>query len=63
MSKSSTCLGFCLHVLDGHIGIVRCLYLQGNLLISGGDRKRIITWDTKVSVSKGAFELHPESSS
>ncbi len=40
--------GRCLHILDGHIGVVRCLALLGDVLISGGDRKRIITWDLKV---------------
>lgn len=40
--------GVCLHVLEGHIGIVRCLYLQGSRLISGGDRKRVVVWNVKV---------------
>ena len=42
-------LGLCLHVLDGHIGVVRCLKLKGNILVSGGDQKRIIIWDVQVS--------------
>lgn len=42
-------IGFCLHVLEGHIGNVRCLCLVGNRLISGGDRKRIIVWNAEVS--------------
>ena len=41
-------IGNCLHVLRGHIGVVRCLSLKGNILISGGDRKRIIVWNIKV---------------
>ena len=42
-------IGFCLHVLEGHIGNIRCLWLVGNRLISGGDRKRIIVWNVEVS--------------
>ena len=42
-------IGICLHVLRGHIGVVRCLSFKGNnILISGGDRKRIIAWNTEV---------------
>ena len=40
--------GSCLHILEGHIGVVRCLALRGDILVSGGDRKRIIVWDVKV---------------
>lgn len=40
--------GLSLHILEGHIGIVRCLVLRGTRIISGGDRKRIIVWDAKV---------------
>lgn len=47
-------LGFCLHVLEGHIGNVRCLCLVSNRLISGGDRKRIIVWNAEVSHIRGA---------
>ena len=39
----------CLHVLEGHIGIVRCLELKRWRLVSGGDRKRIIVWNVKVN--------------
>jgi len=48
-------LGFCHHVLEGHIGNVRCLCLAGNRLISGGDRKRIIVWNAEVSHMRGAI--------
>ena len=41
--------GVCLHVLEGHIGIVRCLQLKRWRLVSGGDRKRIIVWNVKVN--------------
>ena len=41
--------GVCLHVLEGHIGIVRCLELKRWRLVSGGDRKRIIVWNVKVN--------------
>ena len=36
-------------MLRGHIGIVRCLSFKDNILISGGDRKRIIAWNSEVS--------------
>ncbi|XP_068687964.1 F-box/WD repeat-containing protein 7-like isoform X1 [Montipora foliosa] len=39
--------GIMLHTLEEHIGVVRCLCLLGNRLISGGDRKRIAIWDVK----------------
>ena len=41
-------VGSCLHVMEEHIGIVRCLCLKGNILISAGDRKRINIWKVKV---------------
>ena len=42
-------IGMCSYVLRGHIGVVRCLSFKGDILISGGDRKRIIAWNTKVN--------------
>ena len=44
-------LGRCLWVLEGHIGVVRCLCLRGDRLVSGGNRKRIVVWDVKVCVA------------
>ena len=43
------CPGIMLYTLEEHIGVVRCLCLLGNRLISGGDRKRIAIWDVTVS--------------
>ena len=40
--------GRCQSVLEGHIGVVRCLCLRGERLVSGGDRKRVVIWDVKV---------------
>ena len=40
--------GLLLHTLRGHMGVVRCLHLDGNRLVSGGDRKAIIVWDLAV---------------
>ena len=40
--------GRCQWVLEDHIGVVRCLCLRGDRLVSGGDRKRIVVWDVKV---------------
>ncbi|CAH3046341.1 unnamed protein product [Porites lobata] len=39
--------GTLLHTLEEHIGVVRCLCLLGNRLVSGGDQKRIAVWDVK----------------
>lgn len=41
-------VGVCKFVLEGHIGVVRCLHLKGDRVVSGGDRKRIVVWDVKV---------------
>ena len=38
-----------LHRLEGHLGIVRCMYIDKDKLISGGDQKKIIIWNYKVS--------------
>ena len=43
-------IGHCVHVLENHIGLVRCLLLRGNYLISGGDRKRINVWNKEVLI-------------
>lgn len=40
--------GVCKYVLEGHIGVVRCLHLKEDRLVSGGDRKRIVVWNVKV---------------
>ncbi|XP_062596857.1 F-box/WD repeat-containing protein 7-like [Saccostrea cucullata] len=34
-----------LHTLTGHLGIVRCLYINEFRLVSGGDQKKINVWD------------------
>lgn len=39
--------GVLLYILEEHVGVVRCLCLIGNRLISGGDLKRISIWDVK----------------
>lgn len=41
-------IGRLLHTLYEHIGVVRCLSLRNDMLVSGGDRKKIVVWDTKV---------------
>ena len=41
--------GICEHILDHHIGLVRCLSIHENRLISGGDRRRLNVWDINVS--------------
>ena len=42
--------GHCRSILEGHIGVVRCLCLHGDRLVSGGDRKRVVVWDIKVHI-------------
>ena len=37
-------------MLQGHLGVVRCLYIDKYKLVSGGDQKRLIVWDYRVSV-------------
>ena len=48
--------GQCERVLEGHIGVVRCLSLAGDRLVSGGDRKRIVVWDLKVGNTHSHFK-------
>jgi hypothetical protein len=38
-----------LAVLHEHIGVVRCLYIDDYKLVSGGDCKKIVIWDWRVS--------------
>lgn len=42
-------IGDCRYIFEGHLGVVRCLYIDDVKLISGGDQKKIIVWDYKVS--------------
>jgi len=49
------------HVLDGHIGIVRCIRLQGTRLVSGGDCKRVIVWDSESGELVNVVHRHPTS--
>ena len=42
-------VGCCLHVLQGHIGVVRCICLMGDRLVSAGDCKKVMVWNVKVS--------------
>ena len=44
--------GFCLHVLEEHIGIVRCLQLFESRLVTGGDQKKLVVWDTQVRIAR-----------
>nr|XP_039248417.1 F-box/WD repeat-containing protein 7-like [Styela clava] len=37
--------GGSLYNLRGHIGVVRCLYLKHNTLITAGDQMKVIVWD------------------
>ncbi|XP_076804174.1 uncharacterized protein LOC143448357 [Clavelina lepadiformis] len=40
-------LGACLHSVHEHIGVVRCIKLRRDMMISSGDQKKIIVWDVK----------------
>ena len=48
-SWSISLVGSCLHVLQGHIGVVRCIHLMEDRLVSAGDCKRVMVWNAKVS--------------
>jgi len=52
---SSCCTGHCVHVLQGHIGVVRCVHLVGDRLISAGDCKKVMIWNTKVNIARTYF--------
>ena len=42
--------GKALHVLQGHLGVVRCLHINDERLVSGGDQQKVIVWDYRVSI-------------
>ena len=46
-----TMAGDLLHRLGGHLGNVRYLYIDEFKCVTGGDAKRIMVWDYKVSGS------------
>ena len=48
LESLSLITGKCLHNLEGHSGVVRCLHLNENTLVSGGDLRKLIVWDLKV---------------
>ncbi|XP_078726788.1 uncharacterized protein LOC144943292 isoform X2 [Lampetra fluviatilis] len=39
--------GRCLFTLREHVGVVLCLHLLRDRLVSGGNRKKIVVWDVK----------------
>ena len=41
--------GQTVHVLGQHLGVVRCLVIDGYKLVSGGDQKKIAVWNYRVS--------------
>ena len=41
--------GELLHSLREHLGVVRCLHINNERLVSGGDQKKIVVWDYRVS--------------
>jgi F-box and WD-40 domain protein 7 len=43
-------MGQLMHKLIGHLGVVRHIYIDEHKLITGGDAKRLIIWDYKVSL-------------
>ena len=48
--------GDLLHRLGGHLGNVRCIYIDEFKCVTGGDAKRIMVWDYKVSLlSKNCY--------
>ena len=41
--------GKLLHQLVGHLGVVRYIFIDDFKLVTGGDAKKIMVWDYKVS--------------
>ena len=41
-------LGKHLRVLQEHMGVVRCLHINEDRLVSGGDQSMVVVWDYKV---------------
>ncbi|XP_070181266.1 F-box/WD repeat-containing protein 7-like [Littorina saxatilis] len=37
--------GSLIHCLKEHLGVVRCLHINNERLVSGGDQKKIVIWD------------------
>ncbi|CAJ1035122.1 putative WD domain, G-beta repeat [Leishmania utingensis] len=54
--------GRLLRVLTGHSNYVRCLYAEGNALVSGSDDNTVRVWDTSSGTSLQQYKhLHRES--
>ncbi|XP_043929670.1 F-box/WD repeat-containing protein 7-like [Protopterus annectens] len=51
--------GKCLFTFYEHIGVVRCLHLHGNRLVSGGDRKKIVVWDVQAGMLLNVVHRNP----
>lgn len=47
------CAGKLLHELHEHLGVVRCLHINDERLVSGGDQKKVVIWDYRVSRETG----------
>jgi F-box/WD-40 domain protein 7 len=41
--------GKLIHEMNGHLGVVRYILMDDYKVVSGGDAKKIIVWDLKVS--------------
>ena len=54
-------IGSCRNILEGHMGLVRCLAVRGSKLISAGDRKKVNIWNIEVR-AVDCFNLSPSSS-
>lgn len=53
--------GDLLHRLGGHLGNVRYIYIDEFRCVTGGDAKRIMVWDYKVSLSSEKEPFLPSS--
>jgi F-box and WD-40 domain protein 7 len=48
--------GKLLHQLVGHLGVVRYMFIDNFKLVTGGDAKKIMVWDYKVSYFAKKFQ-------
>ncbi|KAL8580762.1 hypothetical protein ACOMHN_018434 [Nucella lapillus] len=48
-----------LHSLREHLGVVRCLHINGQRLVSGGDQKMVVIWDYRAGKKLAVAHRHP----
>ncbi|XP_025105940.1 F-box/WD repeat-containing protein 7-like isoform X2 [Pomacea canaliculata] len=51
--------GRLLHELHEHLGVVRCLHINDERLVSGGDQKKVVIWDYREGKVLKVAHRHP----